>query len=156
MVFSEIHPLCRDIAIGIDIGLESLSVEFAYKILCGASAERAAGVEIAQHHPLFFATALDRQPEQIGTLPDTFLGANALTERTLQSPFLHVRRGEYEHFVFERMSQHEHPLPGVIVPEHIWIARFGFKSQHRVCRVCTECLSIVITPYKALSLTCIG
>ncbi len=156
MVLAVVKPFGRHSAVGEGVGLEGFAVEVADEILCGAAAEGASGIDVAEEHPFLFIGAVNGELEEVGTFPHTVLAAEAFAECALEGPVAEVGRGEYEHLVVQGMCKGEHPLAALLVPEHVGVAGFAVESDYGVAGKFGEGHAVVGAVSHALYLAGIG
>ena len=126
---------------------ELLAVKVADKILSSTTAERSAGVDVANQYPLVFNL------QHVGTLPDATVIAVFATETAFFPPVLQIGRRPNLHLLSH--SQHHDPAFGALVPEHLRVAEVGcvegdhgvllifIKRASAVCRIGHRlCLSL--------------
>ena len=118
---------------------ELLAVKVADKILSSTAAERSAGVDVADQHPLVFNL------QHVGTLPDTTVIAVFTAETAFFLPVLQIGRRPDLHLLAH--CQHHNPALGALVPEHLRVAEVGsvegnhgvllifIKGASAVCRI---------------------
>ena len=122
---------------------EAPAVEVANEVLRGAATERAAGVDVADEHPLLLPGSAHRHLHQVGALPHAVVAAIFLAKRALVGPVLQVVARIDAHLL--PCGQNEVPLLDVLVPESLRVAEVLLGAhQHGVAAILLEGRSVVL------------
>ena len=119
VILAPVHPL----GLRGRLVLKRLAVERADEVLRRAAAEGAAGIDVAEEHPLAFVGAFDGQFDEVGTLPHAAVRALVAPEGAGVVPVDEVLRGVDFHLL--PGGENHAPMLGGGVPEYFRVAEVG-------------------------------
>ena len=152
VILAVVHPFCFSWLV---LAGELMSVELSNEILCGRSAERSSGVDVADEHPLLLVGAANLHLHQVWTFPNTTVVAIFCAEVALVFPLLKILRRVDAHLLTS--GKNHVPESSLSVPEDVWVAEVGHVGcNNGVVLIFCESLATVGAVSHRLRLACAG